>query len=88
MSEPKLLTEAEWHAMNEYHLLAYIPYECPLYLFTGPETDLKDFIQRNSGIKIYTTVTGRKIESTTISGYMLDDLEILIQGPDVRTYLE
>ncbi len=73
---------------SSYSLIAYRPYEQPDYLFTGSEADLRDFINRNRGVNTYTTATGRKIESPSVAGYLLDDLEVVIYGPDVREYFE
>jgi hypothetical protein len=75
--------------MSNYNLIAYIPYEKPDYLFSGSEADLKDFINRNRGEKhTYTTASGKKWFSKVVCGYMLDDLEVSIDGPDVESYLD
>ena len=73
--------------MSEYHLIAYVPYDGPDYLFSGTEEELRDFILKNKGTDVYTTATGRKLTIPAVCGFHPDDLEVLIQGPDIRTYL-
>lgn len=72
---------------QEYILIAYRPYESDEVLFSGTEEGLREFIQKN--LTTGAPYNGREYKHTKkISGYFLDDLDVHIQGPDVRMYIE
>ena len=72
---------------DEYILNAYEPYEQPGELFRGTEEGLREYINKN--LTTGAPFNGREFKNVKkISGYFLHDLDVLIQGPDVRSYIE
>ena len=73
--------------MTTYRLVGFVPYEEDRVLFSGTEDDLRHFIRDN--LTYGAPFNGKEFKHVKkVAGYFLDDLEITIQGPDVRDYLE
>lgn len=76
--------------MSVYNLVAWVPYEKDDHLFSGTEDDLREFIRKNTTKKEVPNKRSKKgfVIETKVCGRDLYDLEVTIDGPDIRSYIE